>query len=500
MLDSLSLGAFAEDELEGIVAEVEQAARPGEAQSEGHIYVGGTKGGRQQVPLKDLKYALLNPSERSNHFCSWFLRYSALMLDGKSRITLVGKQPGGNLQHPPQNSFQSLFKDDTKRLEVRRIVHDAFGLHFVVDPTELGQLQIRLAKRAPNNDLEERGIHEEAVEYHSAALPIDAASDGVKAFTGIVTEVIAGDPRVVIIDEPEAFLHPALSQKLGLELSKAASDSGKNVFVSTHSASFVMGCIQSGAPVDIVRLTYRNGIATSRLLPSSKLLELMRNPLLRSTGVLNGLFYEHVVVTEADADRAFYQEVNERLLASSDDRGISNCLFINAQNKQTIPTILQPLRELGIPAVGIVDVDIVKEGGKVWESQMSGMGVPDANKPALQILRKTVKDAMDATGKDMKRDGGVDILGKGEEETANNLFDQMASYGLFVVRKGELEAWLSQLGASGHGPSWLIEVFDKMGSDSTKPNYLKPSVDDVWAFVDEIKQWLVDPNRKGIPG
>jgi hypothetical protein len=37
----------------------------------------------------------------------------------------------------------------------------------------------------------------------------------------------------------------------------------------------------------------------------------MRNPLLRSTGVLSGLFYEFVIVTEADADRAFYQEIND---------------------------------------------------------------------------------------------------------------------------------------------------------------------------------------------
>lgn len=40
----------------------------------------------------------------------------------------------------------------------------------------------------------------------------------------------------------------------------------------------------------------------------------MQNPLLRSIGVFNALFYNAVVVTEADADRAFYQEINERLL------------------------------------------------------------------------------------------------------------------------------------------------------------------------------------------
>ena len=53
---------------------------------------------------------------------------------------------------------------------------------------------------------------------------------------------------------------------------------------------------------------------------------------------------------------------NERLLAENDPRGISNCLFLNAQNKQTVWDIVKPLRELGIPALAIVDIDILKDG------------------------------------------------------------------------------------------------------------------------------------------
>src|SRR5207248_10030214 len=114
-----------------------------------------------------------------------------------------------------------------------------------------------------------------------------------------------------------------------------------------------------GAPVNIIRLTYRGGVATARVLRNDDLLKLMRNPLLRSTGVLNGLFYEFVVVTESDSDRAFYQEINERLLRFNPELGIPNCLFLNAQNKQTVRSIIRPLRELGIPAAGIVDIDVL---------------------------------------------------------------------------------------------------------------------------------------------
>ncbi len=421
------------------------------------------------------------------------------MLDGRSRINLANTQGAGDLQQPPLTSLQVLFRDDTKRREVRRIVAEAFGTHFVIDPTQLGHFRIRLAGRPPMDDMEERGLHAEAVSFHAAAQLIDEGSDGVKAFTGIIIELMAGDPRVILVDEPEAFLHPSLASKLGFEVSRAALSADKRVFASTHSPAFVMGCIQSGAPVNIVRLTYRAGAATARVLPSNEILELMRHPLLRSTGVLSGLFYEFVVVTESDADRAFYQEVNERLLQFKPDWGIPNCLFINAQNKQTVQTIMRPLRTLGVPAAAVVDVDILKEGGANWTNLLTSATVPAISHGSLATMRSAVKAAMDATCRDMKREGGVSILGRQDREAAQNLLSQLREYGVFVVSRGELESWVKVLGANGHGPSWLIEVFERMGEDPMSPAYTRPTDGDVWEFISEIKSWLIDPDRKGIP-
>ncbi len=302
-----------------------------------------------------------------------------------------------------------------------------------------------------------------------------------------------------MIDEPEAFLHPSLAFLLGQEIARASSGSEKRLFVSTHSPNFVMGCIQSGAPVNIVRLTYRDGVATSRVLPNNDILRLMRNPLLRSTGVLSGLFYEFVVVTESDTDRAFYQEINERLQRFQPELGIPNCLFLNAQNKQTVQTIIRPLRALGIPAAGVTDIDVLKDGGMVWTSFLESANVPEVERQSLSTARAAVNQRFDQTGKDMKRSGGVSLLTNGDREAANNLIDRLAEYGLFVVRGGELECWLPGLMAQGHGPAWLITVFEKMGEDPAAAGYLKPSTDDVWAFISEIKRWLTNPGRKGIP-
>ncbi|QDV16452.1 hypothetical protein Pan153_10810 [Gimesia panareensis] len=461
--------------------------------------------GRPGSPLNVQKHhilsALENPNTNPELYCNAYLCLHTLNIGAQNRTLLIRDSSIRDPQGKIDDVANTLFYDDHKREVLRGIIHRAFGNYIVFDPTSLGQLKIRLSETPPKSNLEERGFHDEAVQFHQKARRLENYSDGVKAFTGILSQIIAGDPKIILIDEPEAFLAPTLSFILGKEIAFTSNSSNKQLFVSTHSASFIMGCIQTGVPVNIVRLTYQNDIPTARTLPNEKLIHLMRNPLLRSTGVLEGLFYEFVIVTEADSDRAFYEEINERLLQMTPDRGIPNCLFLNAQNKQTVHQIVKPLRELGIPTAGIVDVDILKNGGKDWSNFMNCGFIPGANHLGLGQNRSEIYQKCKATGKCMKRDGGIDILSNDDKEAARNLFKQLADYGLFVVESGELESWLQYLGVpkSGHGPSWLIEIFEKMGEDPDNTDYVSPDSDDVWAFIDNIAAWFKNPERKGIP-
>jgi AAA15 family ATPase/GTPase len=345
LIEDISFIELNEEQAEEEVRKHTLTPNPNERVNQGNILFGdGIR--RNQLAENAPKQFLLATNGQKQNFCRHYLSYKTLKLDALNRISLINQQPLGDMQNAPSNNLAVLFNDDVKRLEVRRIIHDAFNLYFVLDPTNAGQLRIRLSKTTPANHLEERGLHQEAVDFHKQALEITNASDGVKAFTGIITSIIAGNPKVTILDEPEAFLHPALSSKLGKEIASTAQIELNRLFVSTHSANFLMGCIQSGAPINVVRLTYSNEVGTARLLDKDKIATLMRDPLLRSTGVLNALFYKHVIVTEGDSDRAFYQEINERLLEFSPENGINNCLFINAVGKDTIWKIVKPLREI----------------------------------------------------------------------------------------------------------------------------------------------------------
>jgi hypothetical protein len=284
-----------------------------------------------------------------------------------------------------------------------------------------------------------------------------------------------------------------LTRKLGKRLTQLASDRGANVLASTHSPEFLMGCVQSGKRVNVVRLTWRAGVATARLLRADKLDAMMRDPLLRSTGVLGALFHEGAIVCEADADRVFYAEVNERLLASRAG-GADGCVFLNAQNKQTIRRILRPLREMGIPAVAIVDLDLLK-GREDFRDLLKAAFVPPVFYEPWEEIRNRLDQKL--RGDAYKR-GGIYVAPRETRTMGEELLSSLAEYGLFVVPTGELECWLPELEVGGHGPEWLTAVFQKMGVDPTSPDYQRPNRGGVWKFMQRVAAWIADPRRRGM--
>ncbi len=443
-----------------------------------------------------------NPTANLSLFAQFYLAPATLSLDGATRIGLLNHHTRGDLKYP-SGPLSRIFTDDLKRARWRKIVHEAFGLYPGIDATHGDQLSVRFGRSEP---LRERTLEQDIVDWMRGAQPIESVSDGVKAFSGILVQIYAGDPKIIIIDEPEAFLHPALARRLRRELATAARTEQKFVFVATHSADFLMGAIQSGAIVNIVRLTWNNDVATARLLASAELATLMNDPMLRSVGVLSGLFFQNVIVTESDTDRAFYQEINERLAAANDPRAIPHALFLNADNHQTIPAIVAPLRGLGIPAVGIADLDVIKRGGAEWSRQLDASHMPTIQQSANHTLRKSVLDSLIAAapkGTDpneyFKTAGGLGILTGAEREAADNFFDELARYGLFAVRVGEVEAWLKSLGVPQKTNGWRGKIFAAMGNDPSKTAYVRPTKGDVWDFIGLIRDWLSDRNRRGIP-
>ncbi len=419
-------------------------------------------------------------------------------LDGKARFALTEPRQSEDLQEYPRSHLAALLKNEEARGAIRKVTSEAFGYHFVIDPTAMHTLRVKMSIRPPEDNYEEQALDERARHFHQQAVDIQELSDGIKAFTGLVSVVLGFDMKFYMVDEPEAFLHPPLSRRLGAVLANAVANNKSQIFVSTHSSDFVMGCLQSGRSVNIVRLTYNQGVATAHLLQNEKLRTLMKHPLLRSSGVVNSLFHHSAIVTEGDTDRAFYQEINDRMLALESE-GISDCIFLNAQNKQTVRLIVRPLREMGIPAAAIVDLDIIKKNDE-FKKLIHDCFVPLSSASSWGAWRGDINKKFEDKGINSNRDG-MSKLSSDDKDATMTFLGNLAAYGIFVVPNGAVESWLGRLvgQTSLHGPSWLVEVFEKMGSDPDNGMYVKPEPDDVWEFVRQIREWILNPDRKGMP-
>ena len=160
----------------------------------------------------------------SNWWLTQIGKWGIVRLDGRSRFDLTNDQPGGDLLGIPSNILNYLFQNDAARKKVRNIIHDAFGTYLVIDPMLLGTLRIRLSSEKPPTD--EQSLGEAARSFYKNASLVKELSDGIQAFTGIITALVAGDFHTILIDEPEAFLHPPLAKKLGRHLSSLAKERG----------------------------------------------------------------------------------------------------------------------------------------------------------------------------------------------------------------------------------------------------------------------------------
>jgi hypothetical protein len=173
-------------------------------------------------------------------------------------------------------------------------------------------------------------------------------------------------------------------------------------------------------------------------------------------------------------------------------------LFINAQNKQTIRDIIAPLRQFGVPAAAIPDIDILKDGGNVWTGWLTSAHMPSARHAGLAIDRGSIKKVFEDARFDMKT-GGVTMLEGADKDAANSILDSLAEYGVFAVRVGELEGWLGIVGAQGKKTDWVVDMFKRLGSDPADGAYVHPGQGDVWDFMRSVIEWIKNPARRGMP-
>lgn len=215
-----------------------------------------------------------------------------------------GNAPMGLFQGGSMNPLGQLYRDGDLEAELNTLTQATFGESVVLDRANA---EFRL--RVGEVDVPVPPLNRPTREYADAVmrLPIlDEQGDGMRSFIGLALLVMARPPQVLLIDEPEAFLHPGQARALGRWLGKAAHDRELQVIIATHDRDLLLGLLEANAPVNVARIVREGNLNRLSQLPPEEIQQVWADPVLKYSNVLQGLFHRQVVVCESDGDCRFF--------------------------------------------------------------------------------------------------------------------------------------------------------------------------------------------------
>lgn len=410
----------------------------------------------------------------------------------------------------PSNAIQSLDAADANVLtELRRAFKSAFDMDLGLDWAAMTHLYLRVAKDF--GDIPDTRGELDAL--MSGADELQKQGDGFRSFTGIALALLTYPNRTILLDEPEAFLHPAQARVLGRWVAKQASMRPAQVVVATHSADFLAGLIGAGEAAKIIRLNRAEMTTRFHEIAPAVTTGLVESPLLSSQPVLDSMFHRGVVICEGDPDRAVYQTVAQRF---SNQLG-EDFLFIHSNGKDASKLPARLLRESGTPVCVIADFDILNSeitlGGVV--EGLTGHGLDEvarqfrvdlsaaveskSQEQSLEELKASVaawlgqendlrraRKSLVASARagsnkwDHAKKAGVSALPEVDRPAARTLIANLSLLGLFVVPCGELESWID-FGVP-KGNRWNQRALQELHDDRCS-QALKEFVDEVLGFL-----------------
>jgi hypothetical protein len=164
----------------------------------------------------------------------------------------IGMENAGRLAKagdPPSHPLQVLHVDRAKFGELARVMKRLFGIDLFLDT--VGQnFYLRLGE--PGVSPYTVDTYDPEYDNAVAALPeLQSQGDGIRAVLGLLLPLISSLHPLVLIDEPEAFLHLPQARIIGREIGKQAKGKGSQVIIATHDKNILQGVIESNASVTI---------------------------------------------------------------------------------------------------------------------------------------------------------------------------------------------------------------------------------------------------------
>lgn len=259
----------------------------------------------------------------------------------------------------------------------------------------------------------------------------------------------AGRTTLLLIDEPELYLHPQAIEVVRAALSRLAGE-GYQIIVTTHSANMI-----ARSDAKNVLLIRRNAADGTTCYPRMKDVvaqaitdaDHQSEALFALSNSTKVLFSERVVITEGKTERVILPAVFDGLFGVT--LGEEKIGLVDIGGVNNIPDTMRILRAMGLPCKAVVDLDFVFRTAPA-------KGLIAADHPDLVAcagifarLAGEGRVGLDEAGLPKKHGGNpaivaFELLAKEADASQHidRLFDAMFAHNIWLWKKGAIEAYL----------------------------------------------------------
>ena len=336
--------------------------------------------------------------------------------------------------------------------------------------------------------------------------------DGIRSAVAILASLITTTHSLYLIDEPETFLHPPQARILGRNIVDLSQN--KQCFISTHNIDLLRGMLEKDyARIKIIKINRTDNVNEFHVLDNDSIKVVSDDKNLKYSNILNGLFYNTVVLCENESDCKFYSALLEKI----DSDCYQNTLFCAVGGKDQFKIIIPLLNKLKINFLVIADLDLINNRDKLKDlinsiednryNQISSIhndflnlfesGTDNQVKKQSVIKEEILSFITDApymsdeTASKIRqvlknishlkllKNCGKSCLPAGEcVQKYNQIINFLNESNIFVVECGEIERFITEI--DGHGSLWVEEVFKKY------PTFDEPEYSNAKEFIKKV--------------
>lgn len=326
--------------------------------------------------------------------------FSLQMLTEK-RITDSDPVNAIDLNDSPSHPIHVLYRDDEIADRMARYFKRAFSEDLIVHLRSGMSIPLLVGERPELRRGEDRASSTYWERAAESTVPLQDQGDGMRSFASVILHLLApGSPSILLLDEPEAFLHPPQARLLG-EIIAREKPQNAQLFVATHSPDVIQGLINaSPRQVRILRMRREGDVNYVTELENERIQTLDSNPAMKYTSVMSGIFHDRVIICEGSSDCLFYSSIID--LPEVNGGSNPDVLFVNAGGKQNIAPLVEMLFSLDVPVDVIADIDVIRDENVIQRI----IGALDGDWSSFRPLVRSVDSAIEK-GKGWKNAGEV---------------------------------------------------------------------------------------------